>query len=46
MVKTKVCFLVGRHLSGQSEQSEKLLKSSDWLEKDRPFKKATYVLIM
>jgi len=42
MIKTKVDFLKGRLLSSHSEQ----LKSSDWLEKSRPFKKATFVLIM
>jgi len=46
MIKTKVTFLEGRLLSGQSEQSEKLSKSSDWLEQSRPSKKATLVLIM
>jgi len=46
LIKTKVAFLVGRLLSGQSEQSEKLSKSSDWLEKGWPSKKATLVLIM
>jgi len=46
MIKTKVAFLEGRLLSNQSEQFEKFLKSSDWLEKSRPFKKATFVLIL
>jgi len=46
MIKTKVAFLVGRLLSSQSKQSEKFLKTSDWLEKSRPSKKATFVLIM
>jgi len=32
-------FLEGRLLSGQSEKSEKFLKSSDWLEKVGPPKK-------
>jgi len=40
MIKTKVAFLEGRLLSGQSEQSES--KSSDWLEKGRPSKRATF----
>jgi len=35
-----------RLLSSQSEQFKKLLKSSDWLEKSRPFKKATLILNM
>jgi len=46
MIKTKVAFLEGRRLSGQSVQSEKLSKNSDWLEKGRPSKKSTFVLIM
>jgi len=40
-----VAFLEGRLLSSQSEQSEKFLKGSNWLEKSRPFKKAIFVLI-
>jgi len=39
MIKTKVAFLVGRLLSGQSEQSENVSKSPDWLEKAGPPKK-------
>jgi len=46
MIKTKVAFVKGRLLSSQSEQFKKYLKSSDWLEKSRPSKKATLVLIM
>jgi len=46
MIKTKVAFLEGRLLSSQSEQPEKFSKSPDWLEKSRPSKKATFVLIM
>jgi len=46
MIKTKVAFLKGRLLSSQSEQSEKFSKSLNWLEKSRPSKKATFVLIM
>jgi len=46
MIKIKVAFLGGRLLSSQSEQSEKFLKSPDLLEKSRPSKKATIVLIM
>jgi len=45
MIKTKVAFLEGRLFSSQSEQFEKFSKSSDWLEKGRPSKKATFVLI-
>jgi len=43
MIKTKVAFLEGRLLSSQSEQSERFLKSSKWLEKSRPSKKAAFV---
>jgi len=40
MIKTKVAFLEDWLLYSQSEQSEKFLKSTDWLEK------ATFGLIM
>jgi len=40
MIKTKVAFLEGWLSSGQSEQSEKLSKNSDWLEKAGPPKKS------
>jgi len=46
MIKTKLTFLEGRLLSGQSEQSKKFSKSPDWLEKSRFSKKATFALIM
>jgi len=46
MIKIKVAFLEGRLLSSQSGQFKKYSKSSDWLEKSRPSKKATFVLIM
>jgi len=46
MIKAKVAFLEGRLLSSQSEQSEKFSQSPDWLEKSRPSKKASFVLIM
>jgi len=47
MIKTKVAFLEGRLLLSQSEQIKKYSKISDWLEKkNRPSKKATFVLIM
>jgi len=46
MIKTKVAFLEGRLLSSQSEQFEKFSKTSDWLEKRRPSKKAAFVLMM
>jgi len=44
MIKTKVAFLEGRLLSSQSEQCWKVFQWSDWLEKSRPSKKATFVL--
>jgi len=46
MIKIKVALLGCRLFSSQSEQSEKFSKSPDWLEKSRPSKKATIVLIM
>jgi len=46
MIKAKVVFMKGWLLSSQSEQSEKFSKSPDWLEKSRPTKKSTFVLIM
>jgi len=42
MIKTKVAFLEGWLLSGQSEQLKKYLKSSDWVEKSRPSKKSHF----
>jgi len=42
MIKTKVAFLEGRLLTQFNEYS----KNSDWLEKTRPSKKVTFVLIM
>jgi len=44
--QNKSGFLEGRLLSSQSEQLKKYLKSSDWMEKSRPSKKAAFVLIM
>jgi len=44
--QNKSGFLEGRLLSIQSEQSEKFSKSPDWLDKSRPSKNATFVLIM
>jgi len=44
--QNKSGFLEGLLLSGQSQQFKKYSKSSDWLEKSRPSKKATFVLIM
>jgi len=46
VIKTTVAFLEGRLMSSQSEQFEKFFKSSDWLDKSQPSKKATFVLIM
>jgi len=46
MIKTKVAFLESRLLSSQSEQSKKLSKIPDWVEKSRPSKIATFALIM
>jgi len=46
MIKTKVAFVNGRLLSSQSEQFKKYSKCCDWLEKSRPSKKATFILIM
>jgi len=46
MIKTRVAFLEGRLLFSQSEQSEMFSKRPDWLEKSRPSKKSTIVLIM
>jgi len=43
MIKTKVAFLEGRLFSSQSEHFIKFSKTSDWLVKTRPFKKATFV---
>jgi len=37
--QNKSVFLEGRLFSSQSEQSEKFLKSPNWLEKSRPSKK-------
>jgi len=46
MINSKMAFLEGRLLSCQSEQFKKYSKRSDWLEKSRPNKKATFALIM
>jgi len=46
MIQTKVAFLESLLFSSQSEQLKKVFKSSDLLEKSRPFKKVTFVLIM
>jgi len=39
-------FLEGRLFSSQSELFESFLNCSVWLDKSRPFKTATFVLIM
>jgi len=46
MIKTKVAFLVGRLFCSQSGLFEGFSDCSDWLDKSRPSKKATFVLIM
>jgi len=43
MIITKVAFLESRLSSNQSEQFKKFSKTSDWLEKSQPFKKAAFV---
>jgi len=45
MIKTNVAFLKGRFFH-PIRAFEYLLKCSDWLDKSRPSKKATFVLIM
>jgi len=46
MIKTKAAFLEGRFFSSQSELLENFTNCSVWLDKSRPSKKATLVLIM
>jgi len=46
MIKAKVAFLEGRLLSSQLGLFENFSDCFDWLDKSRPFKKATFVLIM
>jgi len=46
MIKIKVAYLEGRLFSSQSELFQNFTDCSDWLEKSRPSKKATFVLIM
>jgi len=46
MIKTKVAFLEDRLFSIQSRLFENFLDCSDWLDKSRPSKKATLILIM
>jgi len=46
MIKTKVAFLEGRLFSRQSGLFEIFSDCSDLMDKSRPSKKATFVLIM
>jgi len=46
MIKTKVGFLEGWLFSNQLGLFEKFSDCSDWLDKSRSSKKATFVLIM
>jgi len=46
MIKTKVAFLEDRLFPNQSGLFENFSNGSDWLDKSRPSKKATFVLIM
>jgi len=46
MIKSKVPFFEGRLFSSQSGLLENFSDYSDWLDKSRPSKKATFVLIM
>jgi len=46
MIKTKVAFLEGRLFINQSGLFENFSDCSDWMDKSRPSKKATFVLIM
>jgi len=43
MIKTKVAFLEAGFYLANQEQFERFSKSSDWLKKSRPSKKATFV---
>jgi len=46
MIKTKVAFLEGRLFFSQLGLFENFSDWSDWLDKSRPSKKSTFVLIM
>jgi len=46
MIKTKVAFLEGRLFSSQSKLFEYFFNCFDRLDKSRPSKKATFILIM
>jgi len=46
MIKTKVSFFGGPAFFQPSELFENFSDCSDWLDKSRPFKKVTFVLIL
>jgi len=46
MIKAKVAFLEGRLFSHKSGLFENFSDYSDWLDKNRPSKNDTFVLIM
>jgi len=46
MIKTKLAFWEGRLFSCQSRLCENFSHCSDLLDKSRPSKKATFILIM
>jgi len=46
MIKAKVAFLEGRLFSSQTGLFENFSDCFDWLNKSRPSKNATFVLIM
>jgi len=46
MITAKVAFLEGRLFSSQSGLFKNFSDFSDWLDKNRPSKKAIFVLIM
>jgi len=43
MIKTKVAFLEGQLFSNQSRLFENFSDCSDWLDKNRPSKKSTFI---
>jgi len=46
MIKAKMALLEGRLSSNQSGLFENFSDCSDWLDKNRPSKKASFILIM
>jgi len=46
MIETKMAFLEVQLFSSQSELFENFSDCSAWLDKSRPYKIATFVLIM